>query len=52
MQKIPKETVTVWKQRSLDPRRLIPALVTHEQQMDVSYVSCLISFQYGQGQAL
>eukprot|EP00795_Rhopilema_esculentum_P013011 gene13011-3779_t len=39
MQQIPKETVDAWKQRNLDPRKLIPALVTHEQQTDVSYVS-------------
>ena len=38
MQQIPKDTVSVWKLRSLDPRKLIPALVTHEQQMDASYV--------------
>eukprot|EP00794_Sanderia_malayensis_P016888 gene16888-18594_t len=34
MQHIPRETVDSWKQRNLDPRKLIPALVTHEQQTD------------------
>ncbi len=41
MQHIPKDTVEAWKQRDLDPRRLIPALVTHEQQTDDVHVSLL-----------
>ena len=42
MQHIPRETVDVWKQRDLDPRKLIPALVTHEQQTDDAYVSVFL----------
>ncbi|XP_065072321.1 vacuolar protein sorting-associated protein 18 homolog [Rhopilema esculentum] len=44
MQQIPKETVDAWKQRNLDPRKLIPALVTHEQQTDVSYIPEAIEY--------
>jgi len=44
MQQIPKDTVSVWKLRSLDPRKLIPALVTHEQQMDASYIPEAIGY--------
>ena len=31
MQHIPKPLVEVWKQRDLDPKKLIPALVTQTQ---------------------
>lgn len=44
MQQIPKETVSAWKQRPLDPRKLIPALVTHEQQIDASYIPEAIDY--------
>ncbi|XP_047128733.1 vacuolar protein sorting-associated protein 18 homolog isoform X1 [Hydra vulgaris] len=44
MQHIPKQLVDVWKLRDLDPKKLIPALVTQTQKNDTKSLSYAIDY--------
>ena len=44
MQHIPKELVELWKLRDLDPRKMIPALVTQTETNDVKCIQCAIDY--------
>ena len=44
MQHIPGELVKVWKQRDLDPKKLIPALVTQTQNNDQESIKYAVDY--------
>ena len=44
IQHIPKQLVELWKQRNLEPRRMIPSLVTQTESNNEESIRCAIDY--------